>query len=311
MEPNKVTESLKQLLIELQKVKDLNNMANEYKTISANLVLALQNYLNDNREFSNTFNEYLNQTNKSVKDTNNALEKAVGTINDAIQKMGLADGRINEDMESLSVGLSQLKLQSLNIQDLYKQCLTLEQQIADDFNSIINTATQKIIVHNDAAVKKSESYILNSQEQIKDGNNAIVEQLNCTYDKVNTIIEQNKKLVLQLSSESQSVAQQINEIGNYIARVEDKIIKGQALTRLECQAITSQLNSLRNELTKSVAQTKDELLKVENTNYQELRKSVMQLDKKTGTSISYSKAEIVLLALVIILMITLFSLIIF
>ena len=92
MEPNKVTESLKQLLIELQKVKDLNNMANEYKTISANLVLALQNYLNDNREFSNTFNEYLNQTNKSVKDTNNALEKAVGTINDAIQKMGLADG---------------------------------------------------------------------------------------------------------------------------------------------------------------------------------------------------------------------------
>ena len=144
-------------------------------------------------------------------------------------------------------------------------------------------------------------------EQIKDGNNAIVEQLNCTYDKVNTIIEQNKKLVLQLSKESQSIAQQINEIGNYIARVEDKIIKGQALTRLECQAITTQLNSLHNELTKSVAQTKDELLKVENTNYQELRKSVMQLDKKTGTSISYSKAEIVLLALVIILMITLFS----
>ena len=306
MEPNKVTESLKQLLIELQKVKDLNNMANEYKTISANLVLALQNYLNDNREFSNTFNEYLNQTNKSVKDTNNSLEKAVGTINDAIHKMGLADGRINEDMESLSVGLSQLKLQSLNIQDLYKQCLTLEQQIADDFNSTINTATQKITAHNDATVKKSESCILNFQEQIKDGNNAIVEQLNCTYDKVNTIIEQNKKLVLQLSSESQSFAQQINEIGNYIARVEDKIIKGQALTRLECQAITTQLNSLRNELTKSVAQTKDELLKVENTNYQELRKSVMQLDKKTGTSISYSKAEIVLLALVIILMITLF-----
>ena len=307
MEPNKVTESLKQLLIELQKVKDLNNMANEYKTISANLVLALQNYLNDNREFSNTFNEYLNQTNKSVKDTNNSLEKAVGTINDAIHKMGLADGRINEDMESLSVGLSQLKLQSLNIQDLYKQCLTLEQQIADDFNSTINTATQKITAHNDATVKKSESCILNFQEQIKDGNNAIVEQLNCTYDKVNTIIEQNKKLVLQLSKESQSIAQQINEIGNYIARVEDKIIKGQALTRLECQAITTQLNSLRNELTKSVAQTKDELLKVENTNYQELRKSVMQLDKKTGTSISYSKAEIVLLALVIILMITLFS----
>ena len=307
MEPNKVTESLKQLLIELQKVKDLNNMANEYKTISANLVLALQNYLNDNREFSNTFNEYLNQTNKSVKDTNNALEKAVGTINDAIQKMGLADGRINEDMESLSVGLSQLKLQSLNIQDLYKQCLTLEQQIADDFNSTINTATQKITAHNDATVKKSESCILNFQEQIKDGNNAIVEQLHCTYDKVNTIIEQNKKLVLQLSKESQSIAQQINEIGNYIARVEDKIIKGQALTRLECQAITTQLNSLHNELTKSVAQTKDELLKVENTNYQELRKSVMQLDKKTGTSISYSKAEIVLLALVIILMITLFS----
>ena len=306
MEPNKVTESLKQLLIELQKVKDLNNMANEYKTISANLVLALQNYLNDNREFSNTFNEYLNQTNKSVKDTNNALEKAVGTINDAIHKMGLADGRINEDMESLSVGLSQLKLQSLNIQDLYKQCLTLEQQIADDFNSTINTATQKITAHNDATVKKSESCILNFQEQIKDGNNAIVEQLNCTYDKVNTIIEQNKKLVLQLSSESQSFAQQINEIGNYIARVEDKIIKGQAQTRLECQAITTQLNSLRNELTKSVAQTKDELLKVENTNYQELRKSVMQLDKKTGTSISYSKAEIVLFALVIILMITLF-----
>ena len=305
MEPNKVTESLKQLLIELQKVKDLNNMANEYKTISANLVLALQNYLNDNREFSNTFNEYLNQTNKSVKDTNNSLEKAVGTINDAIHKMGLADGRINEDMESLSVGLSQLKLQSLNIQDLYKQCLTLEQQIADDFNSTINTATQKITAHNDATVKKSESCILNFQEQIKDGNNAIVEQLNCTYDKVNTIIEQNKKLVLQLSSESQSVAKQINEIGNYIARVEDKIIKGQAQTRLECQAITTQLNSLRNELTKSVAQTKDELLKVENTNYQELRKSVMQLDKKTGTSISYSKAEIVLLALVIILMITL------
>lgn len=306
MEPSKVTESLKQLLIELQKVKDLNNMANEYKTISANLVLALQNYLNDNREFSNTFNEYLNQTNKSVKDTNNALEKAVGTINDAIHKMGLADGRINEDMESLSVGLSQLKLQSLNIQDLYKQCLTLEQQIADDFNSTINTATQKITAHNDATVKKSESCILNSQEQIKDGNKAIVEQLNCTYDKVSTIIEQNKKLVLQLSSESQSVANQINEIGNYIARVEDKIIKGQAQTRLECQAITTQLNSLRNELTKSVAQTKDELLKVENTNYQELRKSVMQLDKKTGTLISYSKTEIVLLALVIILMITLF-----
>ena len=85
MEPNKVTESLKQLLIELQKVKDLNNMANEYKTISANLVLALQNYLNDNREFSNTFNEYLNQTNKSVKDTNKTQH--IGCLAQDLQKI--------------------------------------------------------------------------------------------------------------------------------------------------------------------------------------------------------------------------------
>ena len=304
MESNKVTESLKQLLIELQKVKDLNNMANEYKAISANLVLALQNYLNDNREFSNSFNEYLNQTNMSVKDTNNALEKAVGAINGAIQKMGLADGRINKDMESLSVGLSQLKMQYQNIEGLYKQCLTLEQQITADFNSTINTATQRITAHNDAAVKKSENCILSFQEQIKDNNNAIGEQLNCTYDKVNTIIEQNKKLVLQLSKESQNVVQQINEIGKCIARVEEKINKGQEQMLKEYQSIATQLNSLHNDLTKNNAQTKNELIKIESANYQDLKKSVIQLDKKTGASLFYSKVVIVLLALI--LVITLF-----
>ena len=42
MDPNKVTESLKQLLIELQKVKDLNNLGNDYKPISAIVVWGIQ-----------------------------------------------------------------------------------------------------------------------------------------------------------------------------------------------------------------------------------------------------------------------------
>lgn len=305
MDPNKVTESLKQLLIELQKVKDLNNMANEYKTISANLVLALQNYLNDNREFSNSFNEYLNHTNESVKETNNALEKAVGTINNAIQKMGLADSRINDEMNRLSEGLSQLKLQFLNIENLYKQCLTLGQQITDDFSSAINTATQKITANNDAVVKKTESCILNFTEQIKDSNNSIVEQLNSTYNKVNTIIEQNKNLVVQLSKEGHDVSQQLDEIGKYIARVEEKIDKGQEQVLMEYRAIRAQLESLHDDFTNSLTQTKNEFVKIENANHLDLKNNIMQLYKKTGISLTCSRVEIILLILIIILISTL------
>ncbi len=76
-EQKRVQESLRTLLAELQKVKDLNNLANEYKATTASLILSMQDYLNSSKDFSDSFTTYLAQTNQSVTDVRVVLDDAI------------------------------------------------------------------------------------------------------------------------------------------------------------------------------------------------------------------------------------------
>ena len=120
------TESLKKLLVELQKVKDLNNLSNEYKSISASLIVALSDYLKDSRAFSSAFQKYLEQTNKSVIDTKGVLNAAIGTIEDINKRITTEEKTIIANGEKILTGIKRLDEQYAQVRSYYEQCASLE-----------------------------------------------------------------------------------------------------------------------------------------------------------------------------------------
>ena len=187
-DPQKVYDNLKQLLTELQKVKDLNNLANEYKTISANLVLSLQDYLNDSRAFSDAFNNYLLQTNKSTENTKEALNSAIRSMNNAISTFSIADGTLDSKTQALIGGLKKLEAQATAIENQYNQCLSMKREI--------------------------DTRLSNLKEQISQANNPVIEQLITLETKVETIDRDAKQLEEKIQSLGNNMSRQITQSKN-------------------------------------------------------------------------------------------------
>ena len=125
MEEQKLAqESLRTLLAELQKVKDLNNLANEYKATTASLILSMQDYLNSSKDFSDSFTTYLTQTNQSVTDVRAVLD-------DAIKQLQTADSAAGNKLVNVMNGISQMELHISNVEGMYNKCVALEQHIRE------------------------------------------------------------------------------------------------------------------------------------------------------------------------------------
>jgi hypothetical protein len=98
-EQKHVQESLRVLLAELQKVKDLNNLANQYKLMVANLLTAIQDYLNNNKDFSESFTSQLQQTYQSLKDTKITLEQTHQSLNETQTTLEQTLAKATDDIE--------------------------------------------------------------------------------------------------------------------------------------------------------------------------------------------------------------------
>ena len=163
-DPKKVYDNLQQLLVELQKVKDLNNLANEYKAISAKLILSLQDYLKDGRAFSDSFNTYLEQTNKCVEETKNSLDGIVNTVNTTVSAFKVADGTIEKKTDNLSEILCQLKQQATLVEGLYGNCMEIEKQVRIDFENMTAKAIDAFSLQSNVVSGRLDS--LNSPIQV-------------------------------------------------------------------------------------------------------------------------------------------------
>ena len=79
-EQKNVQESLRVLLAELQKVKDLNNLSNQYKQMVADLLTAMQDYLNSQKDNTASFTQQLLQAQQSLERTRTTIDQTIGEL---------------------------------------------------------------------------------------------------------------------------------------------------------------------------------------------------------------------------------------
>lgn len=247
-DPNKIYDNLRQLLTELQKVKDLNNLANEYKVISANLVLSLQDYLNESRKFSGSFNEYLLQNNKSLDATKGVLDKAVNSINQTIRTFGVADGKLDGNVSALNEQLSQVKEQILKLETLYNGCLTLEHQIKEDAESYTLTMVNRIIDENNNLIKTINSLLPKLIEEISVANVPVIESINSFNGKLESIKENSMHTENSIQSYSEQILGKMISLRDLVSQSDEAIINYQKKLLEEHQSISGEVDLLRKEL---------------------------------------------------------------
>ena len=172
-----VQQGLKQLFVELQKIKDLNNLANEYKTISAELILSLDDHLKDCKSFSDAFNSSLLQTNRSEKETNQAIR----SMNVAIRNLEVANGTVKSKVEALAVGLNHLEE---HVSAIEKSTSKINQKVSIQLESLGNDLFGLI-----AQSKKELIIGINSNEQ------SVAKHANCIFLKI--IRKINRTIVFQ------------------------------------------------------------------------------------------------------------------
>lgn len=230
-----ITENLKRLLVELQKVKDLNNLSNEYKAISADLILSLSDFLKDSKAFSSSFNQYLEQTNKSVIDTKELLNNTIQTIENTNNRISSEENRIFINGEKILDGLQRLEEQYSQVCSLYDKCLWLENKIENELTDSINDAANKLERSTRELIPQMEHYIDRFKQEIieresqaddhlttvinriGDVDRLVTEQSNETNEKLIQLQQQNlsieeerKKTLTFIDSTKKDVVSQIN-----------------------------------------------------------------------------------------------------
>jgi hypothetical protein len=237
-EPKKVQESLKQLLLELQKVKNLNNLANEYRTISMDLILSLQDYLKKSNEFSGAFNDYLAQTNQSVQDTKSVLDDVLSSINLTIARFGAVDGSLVEKSVDLQNGLTRLEQHCSHTEDLYKTYQLAASQLKESVEKRLFDATVAFRDGNNDVKQKVESLLTllskdierkNDQlqesitlgdNQLRDDHKLIMNQLAVSQNNVLNGLNQNRAFLLNtISPIEKSFEKQTKHISGKIEKI--------------------------------------------------------------------------------------------
>lgn len=304
-DPKKVYENLKQLLTELQKVKDLNNLANEYKTISANLVLSLQDYLNDSRAFSDSFNNYLLQTNKSTEETKEALDNAIQSMKSSISTFEVVDGTIERKSEALIDGLNKLEIQASTIESLYSKCLSMEQKIKIDIESLVSKATEDVLARNNMLIGKIDALLSNLKEQISVANNPLIEQLSTLEAKVETVGSNTKLIETKIQIGHQQITEGIRNLNGGIEQSSNALTQHQDMLQSEHKEISAQVQSFRNDLFAQITQSKKELISLTSSNERSMGQYANKVFGKIDSLQLFQKVIMGLLAIVLVLVIVL------
>lgn len=302
-EQKKVQDSLKQLLLELKKVKELNNLANEYKLISSNLILSLQDYLEDGRAFSDAFNNYLSQTNKTVEETKDTLNNAVNSFNELVQTISVADGTIDEKMDAMSVRLSQLEQQASQIECLYNKGIAMEQQVKEDTQSFITDTANTLSNQNNLVIDKIDALISTLKTQISQANQPFIEKLNTFDDKLEVGIEQRKQLNSLIQNDSQQISERISMLNSTIQQNHCVLQQGQVQLQEDSKEISVQINTLHNDLAMQIGQSKNNLISSMNSNESSMRQHANRISGMIANVQLFQKIAIGLLAIIIILVI--------
>ncbi len=304
-DPKKVYENLMQLLTELQKVKDLNNLANEYKTISANLVLSLQDYLNDSRAFSDSFNNYLLQTNKSVEETKVALDNAIQSINNVITTFGVADGTIDRKTEALIDGLNKLEIQASAIENLYSKCMSMEQKIKIDIESLVSKVTEDASAQNNMLIGKIDTLLSSLKEQISAAYNPLIEQLSTLETEIKNVDSKTEQIGTTIQIGNQQISEGIRNLSGGIEQSSNALIQHQEKLQSEHKEISAQVQSLRNDLFVQINQSKKELISSTSSNERSMVQYTNKVLGKIDSAQLFQKVTMGLLAIVLVMVIVL------
>lgn len=304
-DPKKVYENLKQLLTELQKVKDLNNLANEYKFISANLVLSLQDYLNDSRAFSDSFNNYLLQTNKSTEETKEALDNAIQSMKNVISTFGVADGTIERKTEALIDGLNKLETQAAQIESLYNNCLSMEQKIKMDIESLVSKAIEEVSDRNNMLIGKIDALLSDLKEQISVANNSLIEQFSTLKARIENVDNNTTQIETKIQIGHQQISEGFRNLNEGIEQSCNALTQHQDMLQSEHKKISAQVQSLRNDLSVLITQSKKELISSTSSNEKSMGQYANRVLGKIDSTQFFQKVTMGLLAIVLVLVIVL------
>jgi len=209
MEEQKLAqESLRTLLAELQKVKDLNNLANEYKATTASLILSMQNYLNSSKDFSDSFTTYLTQTNQSVTDVRAVLD-------DAIKQLQTADSAAGNKLVNVMNGISQMELHISNVESMYNKCVALEQHIREKTElafTEMRVSMEKLADEEEKNEKKLEAVRQELCERMEE----VKKKLSETHN------EANQRLVAMLNTLRQANAEALQTLEKQVVSVRNQ-----------------------------------------------------------------------------------------
>ena len=207
-EQKRVQESLRTLLAELQKVKDLNNLANEYKATTASLILSMQNYLNSSKDFSDSFTTYLAQTNQSVTDVRAVLD-------DAIKQLQTADSAAGNKLVNVMNGISQMELHISNVEGMYNKCVALEQHIREKTElafTEMRVSMEKLADEEEKNEKKLEAVRQELCERMEE----VKKKLSETHN------EANQRLVAMLNTLRQANAEALQTLEKQVVSVRNQ-----------------------------------------------------------------------------------------
>jgi len=207
-EQKRVQESLRTLLAELQKVKDLNNLANEYKATTASLILSMQDYLNSSKDFSDSFTTYLAQTNQSVTDVRAVLD-------DAIKQLQTADSAAGNKLVNVMNGISQMELHISNVEGMYNKCVALEQHIREKTElafTEMRVSMEKLADEEEKNEKKLEAVRQELCERMEE----VKKKLSETHN------EANQRLVAMLNTLRQANAEALQTLEKQVVSVRNQ-----------------------------------------------------------------------------------------
>ena len=207
-EQKRVQESLRTLLAELQKVKDLNNLANEYKATTASLILSMQDYLNSSKDFSDSFTTYLTQTNQSVTDVRAVLD-------DAIKQLQTADSAAGNKLVNVMNGISQMELHISNVEGMYNKCVALEQHIREKTElafTEMKVSMEKLADEEEKNEKKLEAVRQELCERLEE----VKKKLSETHN------EANQRLVAMLNTLRQANAEALQTLEKQVVSVRNQ-----------------------------------------------------------------------------------------
>jgi len=269
------------------------------------LVLSLQDYLNDSRAFSDSFNNYLLQTNKSVEETKVALDNAIQSINNVITTFGVADGTIDRKTEALIDGLNKLEIQASAIENLYSKCMSMEQKIKIDIESLVSKVTEDASAQNNMLIGKIDTLLSSLKEQISAAYNPLIEQLSTLETEIKNVDSKTEQIGTNIQIGNQQISEGIRNLSGGIEQSSNALIQHQEKLQGEHKEISAQVQSLRNDLFVQINQSKKELISSTSSNERSMVQYANKVLGKIDSAQFFQKVTMGLLAIVLVMVIVL------